>query len=239
MCSFCSIKCCFIFFNMLFLASGVALIIIGVQQHSSFLLMGTFAMNSLSKFAIVLIAVGVTITLVSLLGLLGAFFNNQPMVSCFICILIVIIIVEILTGAVFYVFGNKLFLLKMKIVIDNKTRKVIHDYSPEKRHAIEKVQEKFQCCGADGPTDWSSSEGWENHDAVPDSCCVVKSQGCGQDKDKVRAKGCIKAIQIFLRNNLLSVAAVCITLGIAEVLGVVVGVCLCLNIKRKSYENMS
>ena len=44
--------------------------------------MGEFAGNSLSKIAIVLIAVGATITLVSLLGHLGAFFNNSNMVSC-------------------------------------------------------------------------------------------------------------------------------------------------------------
>ncbi|XP_049419119.1 CD63 antigen-like isoform X2 [Epinephelus fuscoguttatus] len=216
MCMFCSFKCCFIFFNMLFLASGVALIVIGVQQHSTYKHMGEFAGSSLSKISIVLIAVGITIALVSILGHLGAFFNSSSMVSCTL-------------------------LLKVKNAIDydSKARRVINEYSPEKRHTIDKIQEKFKCCGADGPDDWSNSVGWENHDAVPDSCCVLKSPGCGQDKDKVRTKGCIRAIKLFLLKNLLWVGAVCITLGVGEVFGVIVGVCLCLNIKRKNYETMS
>ncbi|KAM6897934.1 CD63 antigen-like [Lycodopsis pacificus] len=238
MCTCCSFKCCFVFFNLLFLASGVALIVIGVQEHSTYSLLGDFAMQSLSKVAIVLIAVGVAITLVSVLGNLGAFFNHKPMVSCFICILIIIIILEILTGAVFYVFGKRT-VLKMKSAIDSKAQTVIHDYSPEKRHAIDKIQEKFKCCGADGPSDWSSSVGWENHDAVPDSCCVVKSPECGTDKEKARAKGCVKAIEIFIMKNLLWVAVVCIGLGVTEVLGIVAGLLFYRSIKQNCYENMS
>ncbi|KAF1373803.1 hypothetical protein PFLUV_G00242740 [Perca fluviatilis] len=241
MCSFCSVKCCFIFFNLLFLASGVTLIIIGVQQHLTYSQMGSFAGSGLSKIAIVLIAVGVTIVLISLLGHLGAFFDNYSMVACFICILIIIIILEILSGAIFYVFRSRTVLLKSaKNAIDyhSKARKVIHEYSPEKRHTIDRIQEKFRCCGADGPTDWSSSVGWENHDAVPDSCCVEKSQGCGQNKDKVHTKGCIAAIRIFLLKNLVWVGAVCIALGVGEVFGVVVGVCLCIILKQKNYENI-
>ncbi|XP_040885098.1 CD63 antigen-like isoform X2 [Toxotes jaculatrix] len=176
MCKFCSIKCWFIFFNMLFL---------------------------------------------------------------FICILIVIILLEILTGAAFYILRSRTALLQMNSGINTKAREVISDYSPENRHAINRIQEKFSCCGADSYIDWSRSVGWENHDAVPDSCCVVKSEGCGQDKTKVHTKGCIWAIKLFLLKNLVWVGAVCIALGITEVFGVLVGVCLCLDIKRKNYQNLS
>ncbi|XP_032359005.1 CD63 antigen [Etheostoma spectabile] len=242
MCSFGGVKCCFIFFNLLFLASGVTLIIIGVQQHLTYSQMGTFAGRGLIKMAIVLIAVGSTIALVSLLGHLGAFFDKYSMVACFISILIIIIILEILTGAVFYVFRSRTVALKgAKSAMDynSRTQRVIHEYSPEKRHTIDQIQEKFKCCGADGPTDWSSSVGWVNHDAVPDSCCVEKSQGCGKNKNKVHKKGCITAIRIFVLKNLVWVGAVCIALGVSEVFGVVVGVCLCIKLKKKDYEDMS
>ncbi|XP_044034498.1 CD63 antigen-like [Siniperca chuatsi] len=239
MCKFCSIKCWFIFFNALFLASGVALITIGALQYSTYSQMGTFAGSSLSKITIVLIAVGVTIAFISLLGHVGAFINNSSMVACFICILIVIIVLEILTGAAFYILRSRTALLQMNSAINTKARGVIYDYSPENRHAINRIQEKFGCCGADSHTDWSRSVGWENHNAVPDSCCVVKSEGCGQEKAKLHTKGCIWAIKLFLLKNLVWVGAVCIALGITEVFGVLVGVCLCLDMKRKSYENLS
>ncbi|XP_037320042.1 CD63 antigen-like [Pungitius pungitius] len=239
MCSFCSYKCCFIFFNFLFLVSGVALIIIGVKEHSTYLLLGTFAMQSLSKITIVLIAVGVAITLVSLLGHLGAFFNVKTMVSCFVCILIIVIILEVLTGAVFYLVGKRTVLLKLKDSINGKTLNVMHDFTPEKRCALEEIQEKFKCCGTFGPGDWSTTVGWENHEAVPDSCCVVKTEHCGQNMTNIHSKGCVKNIAVFMMKNLLWVAIVCVVLGISEVFGVLVGVCFRMNMKQKSYENMS
>ncbi|XP_008277345.1 CD63 antigen-like isoform X2 [Stegastes partitus] len=201
--------------------------------------MGAFAGSSVSKIAIVLISVGVAIAVVSLLGHVGAFMNNSSMVACFICILIVIIILEILTGAVFYVFRSRTAILQANSAINMKARAVINEYSVEKRHAINRIQEKFSCCGADSYTDWSRSVGWENHEAVPDSCCVEKTEGCGQDKAKVHTKGCIWAIKLFLLKNFLWVGAVCIALGVTEVFGVLVGVCLCLDIKGKSYENLN
>ncbi|KAM4524003.1 CD63 antigen-like [Odontesthes bonariensis] len=242
MCGFCSIKCVFIFFNTLFLASGVALITIGALQYSTYAQMGTFAGNGLSKIAIVLIAVGVTIALVSILGHFGAFINNSSMVACFICILIVIILLEIFTGAAFYILRSRTVLLQMtqmNSALNTKAQRVINEYSPEKRHAIDRIQEKFKCCGASSYADWSQSVGWENHDAVPDSCCTLKSQGCGQDKEKVYKKGCVIAIKQFLLKNLVWVGAVCIGLGIGEVFGVILGLCLCLDIKRKNYEDIS
>ncbi|XP_028287663.1 CD63 antigen-like [Parambassis ranga] len=219
--------------------SGLALITIGVLQYSTYSQMGTFAGDGLAKIAIVLIAVGVTIALVSLLGHLGAFFNNSSMVAGFICILIVIIVLEVLTGAAFYIFRSRTALLQMDSAINTKARGVIHEYSPEKRHDINRIQEKFHCCGADSYADWASSEGWKNHDALPDSCCREKTEGCGQDKKKVHTRGCIKAIKRFLLKNLVWVGAVCIALGVTEVFGVLVGVCLCLDIKRRNYEDLS
>ncbi|KAM4525930.1 CD63 antigen-like [Fundulus diaphanus] len=238
MCSFCSIKCWFIFFNTVFLASGVALITIGALQYSTYSQIGTFAGSGLSKIAIVLIAVGVTITLVSLLGHFGAFLNKSTMISCFICILIIIILLEIFTGAAFYIFRSRTALLQMNSDINAQARTVVNEYSPKDRHAVNRIQEKFSCCGADSYTDWTKSVGWKNHDAVPDSCCPEKREGCGHDKDNAHKKGCIAAIKLFLLKNLVWVGGVCIALGITEVFGVLVGVCLCLDIKRKNYENV-
>ncbi|KAM4624570.1 CD63 antigen-like [Polymixia lowei] len=99
---------------------------------------------------------------------------------------------------------------------------------------------KFKCCGADGSSDWAGSAGWGKSDAVPDSCCVVTREGCGQDisTSNTHEKGCISAVKTFLLKNLVWVGAVCIALGVLEVLGVLAGTCLCLDIKRRNYQNI-
>ncbi|XP_054605739.2 CD63 antigen-like [Nothobranchius furzeri] len=237
MCSICCIKCLFVFFNSLFLASGIVLITIGALQYSIYMQVGTFAGSGLSKVAIVLIAVGVTIALVSLLGHFGAFLDNSSMVACFICILIVIILLEILIGA-FYVFRSRVSSLQMNSGINTKARMVINEYDPKHKHAIDRIQEKFLCCGADTYTDWSRSVGWRNPDAVPDSCCKQKKESCGQSKENVHTKGCTGAIKLFLLKNLVWVGGVCINLGVTEIFGILVGVCLCLDIKQRRYEDI-
>ncbi|XP_026207536.1 CD63 antigen-like [Anabas testudineus] len=239
MCTCCSFKCWFIFFNSLFLASGIALIAIGALQYSTYTQIGTFAGSSLSRIAVVLIVVGVAIVLISLLGHVGAFLDNSSMLACFICILIVIILLEVFSGAAFYIFLRRIPFLQMNSGMNSKARAVISNYSPENRHSINRIQEKFRCCGADSYADWYKSKSWGNPKAVPDSCCAVKREGCGQDKRKIHTKGCITAIKIFLLRNLVWVGAVCIALGIGEVFGVLVGVCLCMNIKRKKYEHLN
>uniref|UniRef100_A0A3B3DL50 Tetraspanin n=1 Tax=Oryzias melastigma TaxID=30732 RepID=A0A3B3DL50_ORYME len=237
MCKFCSFKCWFVFFNTLFLISGIVLIVIGALQHSTYSQFGNFAGSGLSKISVVLIAVGVTIVLVSILGHVGAFMENTSILGGFICVLIIIVLLEVLTGAAFYIFRSRTALLKMNNDINIKTREVINKYDQENRDSINKIQEKLSCCGADSYTDWYRSAGWATHDAVPESCCVVKKPDCGQHKDEINKKGCTMAIKLFLLKNIVWVGAVCIALGIAEVFGVLVGICLCLNMKRKNYQN--
>ncbi|KAL3051555.1 hypothetical protein OYC64_001739 [Pagothenia borchgrevinki] len=239
----CSFKCGFIFFNMVFMASGVALLTIGVLHKSNFQELEEFAGKTLAKIAIVLIAVGSIIAVVSILGCLGAFFNSYNLVVTFICCLIIIILMEIITGAVVYTFYNKMVSALANITGSvnymDKIKRVISEYSPEKRAAIDRIQEKFKCCGADGPDDWATSVGWEDHEATPDSCCVEKGAGCGKEKDKAHKKGCIKAINLFLGKRLQAVGVICICLAIAECFGVVIGACFSCDIKRKDYDNMS
>lgn len=52
----------------------------------------------------------------------------------------------------------------------------------------DKTMLQLKCCGADGPDDWATSVGWEDHEATPDSCCVEKGAGCGKEKDKASKK---------------------------------------------------
>lgn len=64
-----------------FQISGIVLIVIGALQHSTYSQFGNFAGSGLSKISVVLIAVGVTIVLVSILGHVGAFMENTSILG--------------------------------------------------------------------------------------------------------------------------------------------------------------
>ncbi|XP_056152679.1 CD63 antigen-like [Lampris incognitus] len=234
----CSMKCIFIFFTSLFVASGVGLIVIGVMSLTTSSELAIFSGSSLSQVAILLIVVGVFMAVISFVGCFGAFIDSSSMLTAFICVLIVIIGLEIIAGIALYVFRSKTAVLQMNSAINSRARAVITAYSPGNRRTIDNIQGKFKCCGADSYTDWYTSVGWGKTDAVPDSCCVVKTEGCGEDITNIHKKGCIWAVKRFLLKNLVWIAAVCIALGVVEVLGVLLGACMCTDIKRRNYQNI-
>lgn len=40
---------------------------------------------------------------------------------------------------------------------------------------------QFHCCGAENYTDWLESSGWKRNNSVPDSCCRVEREDCGNN----------------------------------------------------------
>ncbi|KAM3591899.1 uncharacterized protein V6R79_009240 [Siganus canaliculatus] len=232
----CGLKCLFIFFNLILLIAGVILLIIGAMHIKTYALIGSFMGHGLGSVAIILIAVGVIIVIVSIVGFCGVFCNNSTMLSCFICILIIMIILQL--GAAFYIFRSRNTYQRTKASISDKARHNVKEYREGKRYVINAVQRKFHCCGADSSADWATSEGWANPEAVPDSCCRVETENCGQQKGNLYEKGCVWAINYYLMKNLLWIGALCVALAIAEVLGVVLGLYLCMNMKQKNYEDL-
>ena len=64
--------------------------------------------------------------------------------------------------------------------------------------AWDAVQERLECCGVIGWTDWLNST------AVPDSCCLGDLAGCGLEasQETVHARGCFTAFKQKLVDNL-------------------------------------
>ncbi|XP_033911441.1 CD63 antigen-like [Acipenser ruthenus] len=228
------IKFLLIFFNSVFWASGIALIVMGAVSRSSYAQFESFTGGGLSQCAVVIIVVGVVITAISFLGCFGAWTDNRYLLGLFTAVLIIILIIEMAAGIVLYVFRSK-----VEGKIKNQAKKVIIEYNPNLVAIIDDIQDKFHCCGAENYTDWLESSGWKRNNSVPDSCCRVEREDCGNNitAGNIYYKGCVGSIKTFLQKKLKWIAAVCIGLGLVEITGAVLG-CLVLReaVIKNGYE---
>ena len=54
------------------------------------------------------------------------------------------------------------------------------------------IQQKLECCGVEGPSDWQRNSNFDNK-TVPDSCCEVEVPNCGKNfrPDDIFHGGCL------------------------------------------------
>ena len=57
---------------------------------------------------------------------------------------------------------------------------------------LDYIQQKLECCGVEGPSDWQHNITF-NNETVPDSCCKVETPDCGQNyrPDDIFLGGCL------------------------------------------------
>ncbi|XP_039596146.1 CD63 antigen-like [Polypterus senegalus] len=220
-------------FNLVFWASGVALIVIGAVSHVSYGHYTDFTGSGLSHAAIVLIVVGLVVAIISFLGCFGTWKKEVHVLQWFTALLILVLVVELLAGIVLYALRSK-----VEQKLRKQARQVIREYSASLWDLIDDIQFKFHCCGADNYTDWFASPGWRNNGSVPDSCCLEWKENCGRNTTErdIYQQGCVDAFKGFLKKNLAWVTVACTALALFEILGAVLG-CLAFS-TRSSYQHM-
>ena len=90
------------------------------------------------------------------------------------------------------------------------------------------VQKDFKCCGVEKYTDWEQVMGGGN---VPDSCCKVETEGCGNgfNDEEIYTEGCLATLKDY------SNIAIGVVVGIAilNILAVIIGCCHAKEFIRK------
>uniref|UniRef100_A0A5F9CXZ7 CD63 antigen n=1 Tax=Oryctolagus cuniculus TaxID=9986 RepID=A0A5F9CXZ7_RABIT len=153
----------------------------------------------------------------------------------FAIFLSLIMLVEVAAAIAGYVFRDKVM-----SEFNKDFRQQMQNYSTDNQTALilDRMQKDFTCCGAANYTDWATIPGM-TRDRVPDSCCVNVTSGCGVKfnvKD-IYVEGCVEKIGLWLRKNVLVVAAAALGIAFVEVLGIVFACCLVKSI-RSGYEVM-
>ncbi|XP_059491050.1 CD9 antigen-like [Neocloeon triangulifer] len=132
----------------------------------------------------ILLIVGALMFIIGFLGCTGAFRESQCMLVLFFCFLLIILVAEIAAGAWAYTHQDRLDAL----IEDSVMTTVKRDYTdgPSRARTFDTVQQRLECCGAKGPSDWAlstfnqknPSSGFEimissaiESYKVPTSCC--------------------------------------------------------------------
>ncbi|XP_008837215.1 CD63 antigen [Nannospalax galili] len=218
-----------------FCACAVGLIAIGVAVQVVLNQTITHEATPGSLLPVVIIAVGAFLFLVAFVGCCGAYKENYCLMTTFAIFLSLIMLVEVAVAIAGYVFRDK-----VKSEFNKDFRQQMQNYLKDNKTApiLDKLQKKFQCCGATNYTDWENVPGMTK-DRVPDSCCVNITEGCGTDfkKPMIHTQGCLEKIGIWVRQNILLVAAASLGIAFVEVLGIIFACCLLKSI-RSGYEVM-
>lgn len=218
-----------------FCACAVGLIAVGVAAQIFLNQAVTQGATAGSLLPLVIIAVGAFLFLVAFVGCCGTCKENYCLVITFAILLSLIVVVEVAAGIAGYVFKNEIM-----SEFSKNFREKMENYRKDNRSAlvVDKLQEKFNCCGADNYTDWASISTMPKNQ-VPDSCCRNVTAGCGLNfkVEDIYSEGCTETIGLWLRRNIQVVAEAALGIAAVEVLGIIFA-CLLVKSIRSGYEVM-
>lgn len=237
---------CFYLFNTITVLCGLLMLIAGILMQylpairDVFLTTApTVSESQIGVLAIGLIMVGAFIAFVSFVGFCGVATETACMLNLYIATMVLLLIGQIVIGAVSIVFGNKSF----ETQIDSNFRPMVLRYyqgSDSSRTIVDTVQQFLDCCGVQGPADYPSNKTTEGKDEkskmIPKSCCSGETEGeismclnstvpLDQKKEYIYQKGCTEEIQQFFNENSKRLAAVCFAVAFLVLLTIIF-VCL-------------
>ncbi|XP_048504772.1 CD82 antigen-like isoform X2 [Athalia rosae] len=196
----------------------------------------------------ILLAAGVLMLIVALLGCCGAFRESQCMLVGFFSCLLVVIVAQIAAGAWLYTNSDRLKQLVKSSAAN--TIKTEYGLIESRTAAMDAIQSELGCCGATGPANWAGSQymqkerpgvidmavtASDNVYRVPPSCCKDKeSASCklefkvgDQINPAIYSEGCVNKLVDTLVSHMSIVLGVTIGAGILELLGLIFSLVLC------------
>jgi CD63 antigen len=225
------VKYLMFFFNFLFWLSGLALIVVGAVIKEKY---GDYFSYADSKFAttpIFLIVVGVIVAIIGFLGCCGAIKENYCMVTTFAVLLGIVFILEIVAGILGFVYRKQVE-ESSKDALKRALDDYMSDDQPGASDLLDWAQQKFACCGNDGPEDYNR---YGNNGTCGPNNGV---QSCHENNlctGTLYDSGCHESFAEFIRDNLVVIGVVALAIGFVQLLGIIFACMLAKAIKGE-YE---
>lgn len=225
------IKYLMFIFNFLFWLSGLALIIVGSiikSKYGDYLSYGDDGSKFVSV-SVFIIIVGVIVFVIGFLGCCGAVRDSYCMITTFAILLGIIFILEIVAGALGFAYRKK-----VEDQVEKSLKDAVNKYEntdqPGAKELLDWAQQKFECCGVDGASDYTTGNSTCSTGGGVATCYNNKS--CN---GTLYTNGCKEQFVSFVRHNLAVIGAVAIGIAFIQLLGIIFACCLMKNIKD-NYE---
>ncbi|KAK7864772.1 hypothetical protein R5R35_012268 [Gryllus longicercus] len=216
-------------FNLLFVVSGIAVIVVGVMAMYPYKEYSTFMDAKFAAGPLILIVVGAVIFVVAFFGCCGAVRENHCMVVTFSVLLLTIFCVELAAGICGYVYRDD-----VKTGIEKQFKDSMDKYNSSKeiQDSWNVLQHDLKCCGADGPEDWA-----KHNMNIPSTCCGSAAEGEKCEIANAYEQGCAPALKEQIEHFALIIGGVAIGIAFVQLVGVIFACCLARSI-RKEYETV-
>ncbi|XP_045413824.1 CD82 antigen [Lemur catta] len=249
-------------FNLLFFILGAVILGFGVwilADRSSFISVLQTSSSSLSMGGYIFIGVGAVTMLMGFLGCIGAVNEVRCLLGLYFAFLLLILIVQVTAGVLFYLNVGKLK-QEMGSIVTELIRNYNSSHEDSLQEAWDYVQAQVKCCG------WVSYYNWtENADLMsrtevtyPCSCedkgeeddslflrkgfCEAtdnSTQSGNSPEDwPVYKEGCMEKVQAWLQENLGIILGVCGGVAVIELLGMLLSICLCRHVHSEDYSKV-
>lgn len=224
------------FFNLIFLFAAVTLVIVTVWKLGNQTELIDLTSATYSVLIDFLIVAGILLFLVSFLGCYGVIKENRRVLLVYIFILLFIVLLELMVAFLGYVYKENVD-EELKVNL-NRTMLESFGVDEAKTLAINVMQRKFSCCGAVQFEDWRYSV-WKTsnmtRNLVPDSCCKTITTGCGirDHPSNIFYDGCLEKMEDEMKNGLMTIIFVGLSVGVSQIIGIVLGIQLYLKLKEE------
>lgn len=221
-----------------YLLSAAGLSYIGIWVFSTYDHFDEIADATLTLApASIILGVSVFMCIIGILACVAAFKNNKILLSVFFCLILLVLIGEVMAGALGYVYRSK-----VEGILDDDLMDAVNKYNiTVYQEQIDYMQKKFECCGVRNATDWRKSPYWKNlhPNSVPESCCrqnLPANATCNTNLDShdINIQGCVMKLKDEFRLNLIYIAGAVVFLAVVQLLALI---STCILVCRTKEEN--
>ncbi|XP_037694637.1 CD82 antigen [Choloepus didactylus] len=249
-------------FNLLFFILGAVILGFGVwilADKSSFISVLQTSSSSLNTAAYVFLGVGSLTVLMGFLGCVGAINEVRCLLGLYFAFLLLILIAQVASGALFYFRMDE-----VKQEMGDIVSKLIRSYNTTGKDSLQEawdyVQAQMQCCG------WLSFRNWTDNAELMSRPNITYPCSCKKKRDEdgsllmmtgfceaphnstqsgnspedwpVYQEGCMEKVQAWLQENLSIILGVCVGVAVIELLGMLLSICLCRHVHSEDYSKV-
>jgi len=222
-------KLFFLIFLVLYFIAGLSLLITGSVAHRHAKQYAEITGYSLMSGAGFIIALGVLIIVLCIVGFIGAYKNKLGLLQAFIGSLFLILLLQLIAAIVAFTLRNK-----AEDQLKTKLFNTLQSYQANGQIKTEwdRLQQTWSCCGVDNPSDWWTKGGGFTPQNAPASCCNKNICTPPITNGTYFERGCYNsAQQLFFRYSK-ALGGVALFFFFIEVVGLVLAILLLRDLKN-------